>query len=94
MAEGRRISRSFAGGSCGPTATDAWPACRCTAGICSCTNAMDKMSYLELLKTRGLVGVLGDHADRLAAIPDQEIEAIRRIIVMDLEGILVRSDPH
>ena len=56
--------------------------------------AMDKMSYLEVLKTRGLVGVLGDHADRLAAIPDQEIEAIRRIIVMDLEGILVRSNPQ
>jgi transcription termination/antitermination protein NusG len=79
--------------------------------------AMDKATHVEVLKTRGLVGVLGEHADRLAAVPDHEIDAIRRIIaakipalphpylrdgqrvritrgpLMDLEGILVRSNP-
>ena len=42
--------------------------------------AMDKASYVELLKARGLVQVLGERWDRLATIPDGEIDAIRRIV--------------
>jgi len=41
---------------------------------------MDKASYLEVVKARALVRVLGERWDRLATIPDAEIEAIRRIV--------------
>jgi transcription antitermination factor NusG len=40
---------------------------------------MDKASYVEVRKTRGLVQVLGDAWDRLHAIPADEVEAIRRV---------------
>jgi len=39
---------------------------------------MDKQTYVEVRKTRGLVRVLGERWDRLAAIPRQEIEPIQR----------------
>ncbi len=42
--------------------------------------AMDKASHLEVLQARGLTAVLGDHDDRLGAVPEDEIEAIRRIV--------------
>ncbi len=42
--------------------------------------AMDKASYVEVLKARGLVRVLGERWDRLATVPDAEIDAIRRIV--------------
>jgi len=42
--------------------------------------AMDKASYLEVVKARGVVQVLGERWDRLATIPDAEIETIRRIV--------------
>jgi len=42
--------------------------------------AMDKGSYVEVLKARGLVQVLGERWDRLATIPDGEIDAIQRIV--------------
>lgn len=41
---------------------------------------MDKTSYIEVRKTRGLVSVLGERWDRLAAIPDDEIEAIQAVL--------------
>ena len=42
--------------------------------------AMDKGSYVEVLKARGLVQVLGERWDRLATIPDEEIDAVQRIV--------------
>src|SRR2546428_5141651 len=42
--------------------------------------AMGKASYVEVLKARGLVQVLGERWDRLATIPDGEMDAIRRIV--------------
>jgi transcription antitermination factor NusG len=42
-------------------------------------HAMDKRSYVELRKTRGLVKVLGERWDRLAFVPDEEIDAIRQV---------------
>jgi transcriptional antiterminator NusG len=42
-------------------------------------HAMDKPSYVELRKVRGLVRVLGERWDRLPTIPDGEIDAIHRI---------------
>jgi transcriptional antiterminator NusG len=46
--------------------------------------AIDKHSYVEIAKTRGLVRVLGDRWDRLAPVPDQEIDAIRRVVASDV----------
>jgi transcription antitermination factor NusG len=41
---------------------------------------VDKTRYIEVVKARGLVHVLGERWDRLATIPDEEIDAIRRIV--------------
>ena len=43
-------------------------------------HAMDKASYLEVYKARGLVRVLGERWDRLDAVPDTEIEDIKRLV--------------
>ena len=43
-------------------------------------HAMDKASYLEVYKARGLVRILGERWDRLAVVPDSEIEAIQTLI--------------
>src|SRR5947207_1641130 len=45
---------------------------------------MDKASYLEAYKARGLVRLLGERWDRLEAVPDLEIEGIRRVVHADL----------
>ena len=42
--------------------------------------AIDKQRYVDLLRVRGLVRVLGDGWDRLAPIPDVEIDAIQRVV--------------
>jgi len=42
-------------------------------------HTLDKESYLEVRKARGLVTILGERWDRPATIPDSEIEAIRRL---------------
>jgi transcriptional antiterminator NusG len=44
-------------------------------------HAMDKLSYLEVRKARGLVRILGERWDRLGVIPDAEIEAICKAVV-------------
>jgi len=41
---------------------------------------MDKTSYLEVCKARGLVRILGERWDRLEVVPDGEIEAIQTIL--------------
>jgi transcriptional antiterminator NusG len=43
-------------------------------------HAMNKESYLEVRKAIGLVSILGERWDRLAAVPDAEIEAIQRTL--------------
>lgn len=43
-------------------------------------HAMDKASYLEVYKTRGLVRVLGERWDRLDAVPDPDIAAIQTLV--------------
>ena len=40
----------------------------------------DKASYVEVVKARGLVRVLGERWNRLATVPDGELEVIRRIV--------------
>jgi transcription antitermination factor NusG len=42
--------------------------------------AVDKHRYVEMLQVRGLVRVLGDGWDRLAPIPDADVEAIQRVV--------------
>ena len=41
---------------------------------------MEKMSYIEVCKARGLVRILGERWDRLSIIPDREIEAIQHVL--------------
>ena len=43
-------------------------------------HAMDKTSYLEVCKARGLVRILGERWDRLDVVPDGEIEAIQTVL--------------
>jgi len=42
---------------------------------------VDKINYLEILKTRGVARVLGERWDRLSPVDDGEIEALQRVIV-------------
>ncbi len=42
--------------------------------------SMDKASYVELSKTRGLTKVLGDGWDRAAVVPDRDIEGIQKVL--------------
>jgi len=41
---------------------------------------MDKSSYIEVCKTRGLARVLGDGWDRVAVVPDRDIEGIQKVL--------------
>jgi transcription termination/antitermination protein NusG len=43
-------------------------------------HAMDKTSYVEVCKARGLVRILGERWDRLATAAESEIAAIQKII--------------
>ena len=43
-------------------------------------HAIEKASYIEVRKTRGLVCVLGEQWDSLAVVPDSEIEAIQAVL--------------
>jgi transcription termination/antitermination protein NusG len=43
-------------------------------------HTLDKLSYLEVCKARGLVRVLGERWDRLGVVPDADIEAIQKIL--------------
>jgi transcription termination/antitermination protein NusG len=42
--------------------------------------AVDKASYLEVCKARGLVRLLGQRWDQLEAVPDSEVDAIQKLI--------------
>ena len=50
-------------------------------------HAMELNSYIEVLKTRELVRVLGDGYDRLAVVPDAEIEAIQKVVQAQLPAL-------
>ena len=53
------------------------------AGYLFVRHAMDKHGYIEILKTRGVVRILGERWDRLAPIPDAEIEGLQRLLSSD-----------
>jgi len=46
-------------------------------------HVIDKGSYIQIQKTRGLVRILGDRWDRLAPVADAEVDAIRRLASVD-----------
>jgi transcription antitermination factor NusG len=43
-------------------------------------HAMNKASYLEIYKTRGLVRILGERWDRLEVVPDSDIAAVQGLL--------------
>jgi len=45
---------------------------------------VDKASYLEVCKARGLVRLLGERWDQLEVVPDGEIHAIQRLVRSEL----------
>ena len=45
---------------------------------------IDKHAYLDICQTKGLVTILGSSWDRLAEVPEQEIETIKRAVRSDL----------
>lgn len=49
--------------------------------------SMDKRSYIEVCKAKGLVRILGERWDRLAVIPDREIEVIQRVLEAPIPAI-------
>lgn len=50
-------------------------------------HAIDKQSYNDVCKTRGLVRILGERWDRLASIPEKEIEGIKRVLDSSLHAM-------
>jgi transcription antitermination factor NusG len=47
-------------------------------------HAVDKATYLEVCRARGLVRLLGERWDHLEAIPDSEIAAIQKLVGSEL----------
>ena len=47
-------------------------------------HSMDKTSYIEIMKSNGLVRILGERWDKLAPIPDAELDAIRQLVTSQL----------
>jgi transcription antitermination factor NusG len=43
-------------------------------------HAIDKASYIEIMKTKGLARVLGERWDLPAIVPDVEIDAVRQVL--------------
>jgi transcriptional antiterminator NusG len=54
-------------------------------------HAIDKTSYIDIVKTRGLVRILGERWDRLTAVADIEIDAVR---VVAASGIPAFPHPY
>ena len=47
-------------------------------------DTMDKKSYIEILKSRGVVRILEHGWTRLTPVPDEDIEAIQQIVGADV----------
>src|SRR3989442_9167881 len=50
-------------------------------------HAMDRDAYIEVRRARGLVTVLGERWDRLAVVPDGDIESVRALSRSDLPSM-------
>lgn len=49
--------------------------------------AMTKASYVEIVKTKGLVGILGARWDLLTSVPDCEMDALRQLAEADVTAM-------
>jgi transcription termination/antitermination protein NusG len=49
--------------------------------------AMDKRSYTEICKARGLVRILGERWDRLAVIPEGEIMGVQKVLSSEHQAV-------
>jgi transcription antitermination factor NusG len=47
-------------------------------------HAVDKTSYVEVCRARGLVRVLGESWDRLEIVPDSEVQSIQKLVRAEL----------
>jgi transcription termination/antitermination protein NusG len=54
-------------------------------------HALDKVSYIDVRKARGLVRILGERWDRLGVVPDAEIDAIQSALISSLP---IMSHPY
>ena len=45
---------------------------------------LDKRNYIDIVKTRGLVRILGERWDQLTSIDEREIESIRTFVTADV----------
>ena len=61
------------------------------AGYLFLRSVMDKATYLEVCKARGLVRMLGERWDRLDAVPESAIETIQKIVST---GVAVLPHPY
>lgn len=50
-------------------------------------HAMDMASYIEVRKARGLVRILGERSERLAVVPNEEIESLQRVVAARLPAM-------
>ena len=50
-------------------------------------HVMDKISFIEVSKARGLVRILGERWDRLSVVPEAEINAIQRVLYAEVPVI-------
>jgi len=50
-------------------------------------HAIDKVSYINVVKTRGVAGILGERWDRLTPLSDDEIDAISRTVAAGLPAL-------
>lgn len=48
---------------------------------------LDKASYIEVCKTKGLVRILGERWDHLGTVPHGEMEAIQKVIEAELPAM-------
>lgn len=50
-------------------------------------HAMDHASYVQIRKARGLVCILGEGWDRLERVPNEEVEAIQKVVDSNLPSL-------
>jgi transcription antitermination factor NusG len=48
---------------------------------------IDKLSYIDVCKSKGLVRILGQRWDRLATIPEREIDSILKVVSADMPAM-------
>ena len=50
------------------------------SGYVFLNETVDKNTYIEVIKARGVVRILGQRWDALSAIPDREIESLKQVL--------------